>query len=370
MAQFVILCAFDLYQVAKGYKKSSRVGFAHLLSGTDLYICPRSDPIITILAKYGFFKGMSVIDDKPDSMIGCVVWRKNRPSNPVGNTSDSKNSPNLPQQQDSPPGFSLKQDNEKKLSPVKIESSQRDKPLTSPLTIVCPELDHNGGRSSSSSPLQNSVSSDSGNFVLKKRPFEDDDLPEFDFSAACKKSTLVSQPPESSKKIDSLSLIQVPSVVEALERNNNKNTGSLKPSLKKNKLFDDDDMPEWRPPELHNQQPPKITTSNFQNLPLCPPRPLLPQPPLPPGPPPPRADTRSLLSCQPFRPPITSQPPMVMRPPPQPQLPPPPPSQPQLLPPPPQPLLQPPPPPQPPSFTGRFSTNQVMWQQPPFRPQL
>ncbi|KAK1413979.1 hypothetical protein QVD17_29716 [Tagetes erecta] len=353
-------------EVANGYKKSSRVGFAHLLSGTDLYICPRSDPIVTILAKYGFFKGMSVIDDKPDSMIGCVVWRKNRSANPVGNTSDGKKSPNV-QQKISSPGFTSKQSAEKKLSPEKIESRQHDKPLTSPLTIVCAEVDRNGGSSSSSSALQNSVSLDSGNSVLKKRTFEDDDLPEFDFSVASAKSTLVSQPLNLPKKLDTSQLTQLPSVVNAMKTDDNTN-GSSKQSLKKTKLFDDDDMPEWRPPELHSQQSPQITTSNFQNLPLCPPCPPLPQPPLPPGPPPPRADTRSLPSCQPFRPPITSQPPVFMRPPSQPQLLLPPP-QPQLLPPPPPPS-QPQLPPQPHSFSGRVSTNHVLWHQPPFRPQL
>ncbi|KAI3814637.1 hypothetical protein L1987_14280 [Smallanthus sonchifolius] len=331
-------------EVARGYKKSSRVGFAQLLSGIDLYICPRSDPIITILAKYGFFKGMSVIDDKPDSMIGCVVWRKNRPVNPVGSISDGKNSPNLTQPQDSPPGFSLKQGAEKKLSPEKAESSQRDEPLTFPLTTGCVEVDHNGGSSSSSAEVDpcNSAS----NVVLKKRPFEDDDLPEFDFGVASQKSTLVSQPQVSPIKLDNSPLTQLPSVVNAIERNNN-NNGLLKQSVKKTKLFDDDDMPEWRPPELHNPSPPpsQITTSNFQNLPLYPPLP-------PPIPPPPRADTHSSFSYQPFRPPISSPPPVFIRP-----------QQPLPL----------PPPPQPPS--SRFNSNQALWQQPSFssngrRPQL
>ncbi|XP_039051386.1 uncharacterized protein LOC120192723 isoform X2 [Hibiscus syriacus] len=66
-----------LNQIAKGYKKGERVGFAQLSPGIDLYICPRSDAIITILAKHGFFKGMAAIEDKKNSLIGCVVWRRN-----------------------------------------------------------------------------------------------------------------------------------------------------------------------------------------------------------------------------------------------------------------------------------------------------
>ncbi|PPS05639.1 hypothetical protein GOBAR_AA15005 [Gossypium barbadense] len=63
--------------IAKGYKKGERVGFAQLSPGIDLYICPRSDAIITILAKHGFFKGMAAVEDKKNSLIGCVVWRRN-----------------------------------------------------------------------------------------------------------------------------------------------------------------------------------------------------------------------------------------------------------------------------------------------------
>jgi len=43
-------------------------------------VCPRSDSIITILAKHGFFKGMAAVEDNQDSLIGCVVWRKNQAS--------------------------------------------------------------------------------------------------------------------------------------------------------------------------------------------------------------------------------------------------------------------------------------------------
>lgn len=78
-------------QVAKGYKERERVGFAHLSPGTDIYVCPRSDAIITILAKYGFFKGMAAVEDNQDSLIGCVVWRRNQiPLNSVVKNSEGK----------------------------------------------------------------------------------------------------------------------------------------------------------------------------------------------------------------------------------------------------------------------------------------
>ncbi|EOY31176.1 hypothetical protein QUC31_019917 [Theobroma cacao] len=82
-----------LKEVAKGYKKGERVGFAKLSPGIDLYICPRSDAIITILAKHGFFKGMAAVEDKQNSLIGCVVWRRNHgPSNSVKKELERKHS--------------------------------------------------------------------------------------------------------------------------------------------------------------------------------------------------------------------------------------------------------------------------------------
>ncbi|GAV88193.1 SPOC domain-containing protein [Cephalotus follicularis] len=65
-------------KVANGYKQGERIGFAQLAPGVDLYICPRSNTIITILARHGFFKGMVAIEDNQDSLIGCVVWRRIR----------------------------------------------------------------------------------------------------------------------------------------------------------------------------------------------------------------------------------------------------------------------------------------------------
>ena len=139
---------------------------------------------------------MSVLDDKPDSMIGCVVWRKNRPSTPIGNTSDGKSSPNSVEPLNSLPGFSTKQSTEKELSPEKKptpESSQLEEPLTLPLTTASAEVDHTVGNSSSSSrPLLNPVVSVPCN-LMRKRNFEDDDLPEFDFGVSSVKSTLVTK---------------------------------------------------------------------------------------------------------------------------------------------------------------------------------
>ncbi|KAJ7956744.1 SPOC domain / Transcription elongation factor S-II protein [Quillaja saponaria] len=65
-------------KVAKGYKEGNKVGIAQLSPGIHLYVCPRSETIITILAKHGFFKGMTAIEDNKDSFIGCIVWRRNQ----------------------------------------------------------------------------------------------------------------------------------------------------------------------------------------------------------------------------------------------------------------------------------------------------
>ncbi|XP_031261125.1 uncharacterized protein LOC116119321 isoform X1 [Pistacia vera] len=78
-------------KVAKGYKDGKRVGFVKLSPGIDLYVYPHSDSIITILAKHGFFKGMAAVVDNQDSLIGCVVWRRNIASaNSAAKKSDGK----------------------------------------------------------------------------------------------------------------------------------------------------------------------------------------------------------------------------------------------------------------------------------------
>ncbi|GAB4828243.1 hypothetical protein Ancab_035155 [Ancistrocladus abbreviatus] len=71
----------SIKEVARKYKEGKRIGFAQPVPGIDLYICPHSDTIITILAKYGFFKGLVAVEDNQDSWIACVVWRKNLPPN-------------------------------------------------------------------------------------------------------------------------------------------------------------------------------------------------------------------------------------------------------------------------------------------------
>lgn len=64
-------------EVAKSFEVSQKVGFAEICGGSGLYVCPRSEAVITILAKYGFFKGLSAVDTNQDSLMGCIVWRRN-----------------------------------------------------------------------------------------------------------------------------------------------------------------------------------------------------------------------------------------------------------------------------------------------------
>lgn len=90
-------------EVARGYREGDKVGFAQPAPGIDLYVCPRSNTIITILAKHGFFKGMAAVEDNHDSLIGCVVWRKNRTSlNSAPKKSEKKKLFISEQQLDSP----------------------------------------------------------------------------------------------------------------------------------------------------------------------------------------------------------------------------------------------------------------------------
>ncbi|WJX25294.1 hypothetical protein P8452_14351 [Trifolium repens] len=82
-------------KVTKRYVEDGRVGVAKFKAGFDLYVCPRNDTIITILAKNGFINGKKAIEENKHSFIGCVVWRKNKINNPnsVLPKSSEKNDP-------------------------------------------------------------------------------------------------------------------------------------------------------------------------------------------------------------------------------------------------------------------------------------
>uniref|UniRef100_A0A0E0KVX3 Spen paralogue and orthologue SPOC C-terminal domain-containing protein n=1 Tax=Oryza punctata TaxID=4537 RepID=A0A0E0KVX3_ORYPU len=86
-------------EVAENFEVNQKVGFADICDGSSLYVCPRSDAVITILAKCGFFKGMSAVDTNQDSLIGCIVWRRNPPSKIVDHSRSEtigKGSPCVP----------------------------------------------------------------------------------------------------------------------------------------------------------------------------------------------------------------------------------------------------------------------------------
>ncbi|KAL6974116.1 hypothetical protein U1Q18_028299 [Sarracenia purpurea var. burkii] len=218
-------------EVAKGYKKGERVGFAQLSPGIDVYICPRSDAIITILAKYGFFKGMAAIEDNQDSMIGCVVWRKNRTSsNSVAKKPETNKSNALSEQPLNSPSVSpVRQAAEKHLSVTHTaQASIAPASVTVSSTIECADKDGSESTNISSSKTQieinNSLTGPNSLLTVSvpndptslpvileqlktslelqepimpfssgivKEPMassdddDDDDLPEFDFRTAC-----------------------------------------------------------------------------------------------------------------------------------------------------------------------------------------
>ncbi|XP_009614795.1 uncharacterized protein [Nicotiana tomentosiformis] len=119
-------------EVAKGYIKGERVGFAQLSPGVDLYLCPRSDAIITILAKYGFFKGMAAVEGNSELMIGCVVWRKNRTAlTSVAKKSEGKANSLQEQLQKSPSDSSTLQGGGQGSLPVPSVENSKPSPLSS-----------------------------------------------------------------------------------------------------------------------------------------------------------------------------------------------------------------------------------------------
>ena len=70
-----------LMQVAKMLKVNKRIGLSTTEDGSYIYVCPGHKGIITVLAKYGFWKGASTIDRNQDSLIGFVVRDRKPPVN-------------------------------------------------------------------------------------------------------------------------------------------------------------------------------------------------------------------------------------------------------------------------------------------------
>lgn len=62
-------------------KVNKRIGLATTEDGSYIYVCPGHKDIITVLAKYGFWKGASTIDTNQDSLIGFVVRDRKPPVN-------------------------------------------------------------------------------------------------------------------------------------------------------------------------------------------------------------------------------------------------------------------------------------------------
>ncbi|KAE9462687.1 hypothetical protein C3L33_05414, partial [Rhododendron williamsianum] len=331
-------------EVAKGYKKAEKVGRAPISPGIDLYICPRSDAIITILAKYGFFKGMAAVEDKPDSMIGCVVWRKNQTSsNSVAKKPESKSNPLSEKPLNSPSLSPLPQaaETEKKLPVTQpaLEGAERSvseskKQTETNNSVAVPE------QPKTSLELQKPVIPFSSGKLKEATTFvDDDDLPEFDFRTACGISqTNMTKPPvsvlldkrlpaEGNRNTDrsvlpgtpnlpaipvsgqrsdrskvpstanaglrSLKLIadhgpQIPVLPNMGEISSVQNKVTTTPGSTtvfphpKNIFDDDDDMPEWCPPERSLAEttsrpttfPSELRNPSFQNLVRGPPRPV------------------------------------------------------------------------------------------------
>ncbi|SPT20478.1 unnamed protein product [Triticum aestivum] len=68
-------------EVAKKLKVNKRIGLATIEDDTCIYVCPGQKEIITVLQKYGFWKGASTVDTNQDSLIGFVVRDRRSPVN-------------------------------------------------------------------------------------------------------------------------------------------------------------------------------------------------------------------------------------------------------------------------------------------------
>ncbi|TYG63906.1 hypothetical protein ES288_D06G065900v1 [Gossypium darwinii] len=169
-----------LNEIAKGYKKGERVGFAQLSPGIDLYICPRSDAIITILAKHGFFKGMAAVEDKKNSLIGCVVWRRNHGlSSSVTKKLEKKHSSSTEQP------LSSQSDEKVSAKDLPCTQSAKESPRITCTSIESAVINRNEGDNAGSSDSQLKLHTSPASADLPLKTSALSHLSEFDFGAEC-----------------------------------------------------------------------------------------------------------------------------------------------------------------------------------------
>ncbi|CAO2841182.1 unnamed protein product [Amaranthus hypochondriacus] len=246
-------------EIAKKYKDGKRVGFVKLSTDVDMYVCPYSDAVITILAKHGYFKGMTAIKDRSEPLIGCVVWKKSLNSAPTKKISGEASTA------------------DKNRTPVGgVENTRGDK---SPEFSPSPQIGQPKQSSVASSYL-NSVSSTElktqaeANNELSADFSDEDDLPEFDFTDAIpptsvNKTSEVGAVESSAIEVQQISEAHKPTVdtqgtaskilgqhsevmLPILPTQEQKPIEKDAASLNTKNLFDDDDIPEWCPPDLVN----------------------------------------------------------------------------------------------------------------------
>lgn len=307
-------------EIAKVFKEKERIGYAEISQGFDLYVCPRTETIITILAKHGFFKGMAVLENDQDSLIGCVIWRRsnNTPSNSVPKLVDKKLSPVSSVQESNSPES---QEDELESKQKKADSAalqETSKELPKPIQEQKQEI--NGFRSARNfsfdpssftyvgahapiqvqpsvlvPPLPNQSNGDltkvpsvvnkklEPDLKLKNDDNDDDgDLPEFDFDYACgvKRSptaTTVSPLISHQKLVTEVKSVQKPipipikrpiDIAEASDIKHGDPNSLANSNISKKSRWDndDDDMPEWRPPEMENQSYSNDNQSKLANV--------------------------------------------------------------------------------------------------------
>lgn len=304
----------DMKEVAKKYREVKKVGRAQLSAGVDIYICPHSDTIITILAKNGFFKGKTATEDDQDSLIGCVVWRKNQATDsiskkpgetaalkPLNAASDScHQETDSSSAQESREPASVRGNIEYKiLMGHEVEGSTSNSVITqSPLGHLEVPISkrHIGLEQPPKGSLEPKKSFPPLRSNVIRHAYDDDDLPEFDFTTAGKISQALSCNPYNAVTLEKKILYNVaqesdrplpaigkemafpdhrpqtpppegfPPRKKAHVYESRAPMPNLESARRKN-LFDDedDDMPEWQPQAPCSEK----TLSSSSSVPTC-----------------------------------------------------------------------------------------------------
>ncbi|KAI3991022.1 hypothetical protein MKX01_026206 [Papaver californicum] len=246
----------NLREVADSYVADERVGFAEPAPAVELYLCPPHARTVEMLGKNVPKDDVEKLNALDNGLIGIVVWRKVHVTSTISPNSSSHHK------------HSSKKQNHTKRQQQEKETNRITKPTSS---ILGPPPTRN-----SQVPLHDEPIDDVPPGFGPATGRDDDDLPEFEFVVGS--NPPVSQFPSSKPSVPPRTSFAPPGQMRELiqmygQNETVSNKGGNWQQVRSGRVEvnnpwnDDDDIPEWQPPEQNTPLPPV-------SLPPPPPLPL------------------------------------------------------------------------------------------------